>query len=71
MQSTNNNIRRTTLGACASCGAYRLSCYDWCTPGKRFERGPSRFSRKNDPTSYAFWERNRIVFERRMMGDDL
>jgi len=72
MPTTETIRRRTSMGACASCGAYGATpCLSTCTPGKRFQLEPSRWANPNDPTSYAFWERTRIESERRMMGDDL
>ena len=66
---TTDNVRRTAMGACASCGTYRADCPATCPRGKEYTRGPSRYANPDDPFSPAFEERRQILQLQRMMGD--
>lgn len=64
---TNTVVRRTPMGACASCGAYdNTPCRPACTPGKKFQLGPSQWARPDVPFSPAFLRRLRMERERRL-----
>lgn len=61
MPTNDNNIRRTAMGACASCGEYRdIPCNATCTPGKKFKLNRSRRALRDARKSWAVREKIRI-----------
>ena len=64
MPKSNDNIRLTPLGACASCGAYGGSQHQpTCNPGKKFKLAPSRRAHQDAVNSNAFLVKDRIELQ--------